>query len=259
MPAKSKPVHHSVTRHPDAPVETVSEPVVVPAESPVLPPLASDPPAQDSSLRLSAEVESQPVSAPVDPIAPPPSVDAVDPVAQLASLPTSPDFASPATFQTDNSSSQPRKLLWFVVIIFLLAGIGIAGYAVYRLVSTTKTPVTISQVVPSPTTAMEISSPTPVPVLSRSDLKIQVLNGSGTPGLAGEAKEFLEGLGYEEVATGNADAYDVDTTELAFAEAKQTYLDLLSSDLKTKYTLSDQVATLSADSPYDVIVTLGQE
>ncbi len=52
-----------------------------------------------------------------------------------------------------------------------------------------------------------LPSPVPtIPALERKDFKIQVLNGIGVPGVAGEGKELLEALGYEEVDTAKADS-----------------------------------------------------
>lgn len=57
---------------------------------------------------------------------------------------------------------------------------------------------------PSPTIA---PTPTEKP-MTRSELRVEVQNGSGVAGLAGKGKKVLEELGYTTVTTANADNYD---------------------------------------------------
>ena len=76
--------------------------------------------------------------------------------------------------------------------------------------------------------------------------------------MAGEAKDFLEGLGYEDVDTGNAGAYDFEETEVAIKEGKEEYLDLLIGDLSEEYEVSEDSETLDEDSDYDAVVTVGK-
>jgi len=52
--------------------------------------------------------------------------------------------------------------------------------------------------------------------LKREEISIQVLNGSGSAGLAGETAQKFEELGYEDVGTGNADS--AETTQLFISD-----------------------------------------
>lgn len=271
MPAKTRTVHHRApsrsSREPAPPTQPheILPPPPTPPVEPVIPPPSPDPslfpPLADQSasspapaLRLSPEVDPAPPPLALE--LPPSS-----PVAQLASLSTNPPPSSPPSAPSSPaapSSSSPRKILWVFVIVGLVAGIGIAGFAVYHLVKGSKTPGTLSVVVPQPT-ATPSPSPTPTPALNRSDLKIEVLNGSGIPGLAGQAKDYLEGLGYKDVATGNADSYTSTQTQLSLKSDKFAYTGLILTDLKTNYSVLDQVASLSADNSYDAVITVGQK
>jgi LCP family protein required for cell wall assembly len=63
----------------------------------------------------------------------------------------------------------------------------------------------------APTT--EAAAPTVVP----ADVPVEVLNGSGTKGLAAEAATGLTAAGFPVTGTGNADAMSYDVTEIRFA------------------------------------------
>lgn len=112
---------------------------------------------------------------------------------------------------------------------------------------------------PSPT----LYSPTPAPTASasstvkRSDLSVEVLNGSGTSGVASEAKDFLESLGYTVANTGNADNFDFANTEISIKDSKKDYLETLTKDLSDKYSLATESSSLDASSDYDAVITIG--
>ncbi|MFH1601540.1 MAG: LytR C-terminal domain-containing protein [Candidatus Shapirobacteria bacterium] len=155
----------------------------------------------------------------------------------------------------DSLPEKKRKFPIFLIIIILLAGS--AGVVLFSRVMTNKGN---TQLAPAPTPAPDIiEEPTPTlePQLDRADLTIQVLNGTGEPGVAGEGKDYLEGLGYEDVAAGNADSYNYKETGIALKEEAQEYFDLLSKDLAGMYSVSSESSTLSESSDYDVVVTLG--
>ena len=98
----------------------------------------------------------------------------------------------------------------------------------------------------------------PVPVTSLP-VTISVLNGSGVAGAAGKAKTTLEGLGYENVAVGNAASQDFAETEFEIKEKKKDYLELLIKDLAKEYTVASKSGILEDDNDYDAVVTLGKE
>jgi LCP family protein required for cell wall assembly len=64
---------------------------------------------------------------------------------------------------------------------------------------------------PAPTTA---AAP---PTVAPADVSVEVLNGSGTPGLAGKAATGLTRAGFHVSGTGNADSMHHTTTEVHFA------------------------------------------
>lgn len=81
-------------------------------------------------------------------------------------------------------------------------------------------------------TAITTPSPTPTPVLNRSDLTIRVLNGSGKRGVAGELAKYLEGLGYSVSLTGNTNIQS--GSKLRLKSGIEIYREVLTSDLEPK-------------------------
>lgn len=153
-------------------------------------------------------------------------------------------------------SKKDNGWVWMLVAFVLGAVVGtVSGYLVAKTqkLQNSKTQNTIvAQVSPAP-------SASPVVIeIKRADLKVQVLNGSGVVGAAGKAKAFLEGLGYLDVATGNADG-DFAETEIEIADSKSAASEMIKKDLKDKYTLADTIGVLDKTSDYDVVVTLGSE
>ncbi|MFH1560975.1 MAG: LytR C-terminal domain-containing protein [Patescibacteria group bacterium] len=142
-------------------------------------------------------------------------------------------------------------------IILIIVGIGLGLLLVLLLgkaiAGRTEKLDEFAEPTPVPT---EAPSPTPTP--DRSGIKLKVLNGSGVPGLAGEAKDILEGLGYLDVAVGNANSYDYTETEIAVKEDGQEYFELLLTDLSGDYSVASQSSVLDEDSQYDAVVTLGK-
>lgn len=147
-----------------------------------------------------------------------------------------------------------------LVGLIVLAGLGLIGGGIWvykKGLSKVKMPaISLSSPEPTPT---EVPTPTPIPELKREDLKVQVLNGGGVVGAAGKAKELLEGLGYPEIETGNADSYDYEETEISIKENKKVYLDLLIEDLSEEYTLASESSTLDEDNDFDAVVIVGKE
>lgn len=148
-----------------------------------------------------------------------------------------------------------KKLLPVVLVVagglFLIGG----GLSVYRRAISNRQEEEL-QPIPTP---IEEATPTPEPEFDRAELKIQVLNGTGTPGVAGEAADFLENKGYQNVKTGNADSYEYDETIIQIKEEKADFLDQLRDDLTDEYVLAAETETLEEDADFDVIIILGAE
>lgn len=151
--------------------------------------------------------------------------------------------------------SAAPMFLWAIIIIgvALLTG----GMLLVVASGLPKLPTLLAKPTPTPTPA---PTPTPTPAApKRSDIKIQVLNGGGTPGSAGKAKTFLEEKGYTVADVGNTDEYTYKKTEILVKSGKGAYLEFLKADLADEYTIGTASATLPADVSYDAQVIVGKK
>lgn len=223
---------------PVSPVDDKTEDAVPPPPIPPASPTTSQPAA--------SPVNTTPLGSTPPPQTPPPTT----------SSPSSTQFHTASFGALDDekpASGKKKKLILFVIVLVLL--LLAAGAVFYFQGAQDTTPqnnqATTQQPTPQPT-------PTTAPQLERSDLSVQVLNGSGTPGKAGEVAEYLEGLGYENIDTGNADSYDYDETVVQLKEDAADYEDLVIADLESEYPVQSNVETLDEDSEYDLIIIIGQ-
>ncbi len=113
----------------------------------------------------------------------------------------------------------------------------------------------------------EDETPTPKPTqnpidsksgLNRSELSIEIQNGSGVAGVAGKASTFLKNLGYKILTTGNADNFDYEGVTIKVKSNNSEFLSLLESDLEDEYTVSDTSSNLSASTSADALIIVGK-
>ncbi len=127
-----------------------------------------------------------------------------------------------------------------------------------------KSPINVKTIqkspVPSATQNTKKSNPTPTtaPAFKKDELKIKVLNGSGTVGKATTVKEILSGKGYSEILTGNADNFDFEKTVIQSKKEKSQAAAAIKSDLKD-YTASPKIETLDETETSDIIIIIGTD
>ncbi len=124
---------------------------------------------------------------------------------------------------------------------------------------TQKVTPTTSKTTPTPIK----SGPTPTGTAksgttSREDLSIEIQNGSGIKGAAGQASTLLKGLGYKVLSTGNADNYDYAQTVIKVKAEKKEFLTQLKLDLGTQYKIESATSDLTG-STADAVVIVGKE
>ena len=114
-----------------------------------------------------------------------------------------------------------------------------------------------TEIVVAPTVSEEIPSPTEVPVeIERDEIKIQILNGSGISGAAGDLREEMEDLGYSDIVVGNASNQDYETTEVTFSEElSQGVRDEIIAKLEDVYQSVDTGTGSTGD--YDIVIITG--
>ncbi|MFA6533111.1 MAG: LytR C-terminal domain-containing protein [Patescibacteria group bacterium] len=103
-------------------------------------------------------------------------------------------------------------------------------------------------------------SPTEKPKIEKSTVKIQVVNGTGTPGQAGVVVKALESAGYsaDNIKTGNAEKFDNATTSITARDNFEEIVNDIKSALGSTFDKITVVSpNLSADSEFDIIVVTG--
>lgn len=149
--------------------------------------------------------------------------------------------------------------LWIIIPTALLVGALAGGLITYfsaisKLSKTDTTPTPIVSIEP------QVSpSASPSATIKRSEIKVQVLNGSGTAGLAGKAKSYLENLGYKDVTVGNAGSSGFAETEIQIKDSTKVYLDTITTDLSKNYIVAKETKVLISSSKFDVVITLGKK
>ena len=164
-------------------------------------------------------------------------------------------------FTDDLEEFEKPNYLWIIIPTALLVGALVGGLITYF---SGISALSVSKASPSPiASTVPEAEATPVPEpksdVDRSEIKLQVLNGSGVSGLAGKAKTYLEGLGYKNVVVGNASVSNLIETTIAVKKDKESLLDTLISDLSKNYKVAKETETLPASSKYDFVITLGSK
>lgn len=107
---------------------------------------------------------------------------------------------------------------------------------------------------PTPT-----KTPPPTPtqvVLNPADYQIQILNGSGVSGAAGDVETILNDDGFTDTTAGNASEFGFTDTEVAMkSDAPKALFGKIKSSL-SDYSVVE-VTSLPSDGQYDVVITVG--
>ena len=147
--------------------------------------------------------------------------------------------------------------------VWVGAMLGIALAVGVSLVVLVRGPQTFTSMIPAkptPTVAPTvIPTAAPVVVVSRSEVRIKVLNGGGVVGAGSKMKAFLEEKGYTVSDVANADAYTYETTEIKVKAGSDAIGKMLSDDLKADYSLGSTSATLAESASYEAEVIVGKE
>lgn len=150
------------------------------------------------------------------------------------------------------------------IFIFLMSFIISFGviFSYPRISGLLKNGVAPIQPKPTPPAIQPTSRPTAIPplVIDKKTIKIKILNGTGTKGLAGEVKTILQEKDYSEILTGNALTFENETTTVEAKTNKKDALQLVLDDLKDHVTVSkDDIKTLQKDESADIILIIGKD
>jgi hypothetical protein len=141
------------------------------------------------------------------------------------------------------------KIIAVIIVLALLA----VGFVLFRQSSKGNQPkVTVVE--------KQEPTPTPTPQIDKKTVKIQVLNGTGTPGQAASAVDALKNAGYsaDNIKTDNAADYNHAVTTIAMKEGFTE----IANDVKTALSsafdnITVDSSPLSSDSEFDVVITTG--
>lgn len=169
------------------------------------------------------------------------------------------EIKEPSAVSVEAEEEKPRtkKTFLFILLIILILVAVAGGIFVYKKSIDKKN--SSSGPTPTATPPAEQITETPVVELKRGDLKVEILNGSGTPGAAGVAQKYLEDLGYLIAKTGNAKSFTYKTTEISIKEEKRPYLEMLVKDLGEKYTLATGSSFLGSENEFDAVIVVGKK
>ena len=156
-----------------------------------------------------------------------------------------------ATYQPAQPGSNKNKSIGIVIIIVIAL---VGGFLLFRQSKKTdQTKVAVTETItPSPTEKLI--------TVDKKSVKIQVLNGTGTPGQAGSAVELLENAGYnpDNIKTGNTEEFDHTTTTIAAKDGFEDVAKDIEKALKESFDeISIDSTALDADSEFDIVVTTG--
>jgi hypothetical protein len=256
--------------------EEKQEPVSSSVVEPEMTAGASQPPVTEVKPEGEAETKTE-LSAEVPADAEPEAVKAVQPEAVLArntgeNLGTSIDNLAKIVDRGEvkaepKPAEEPKTdkktgYLWIVLsfITGLLLGIGVGWFLWGRgggqvpVAETGVVPTTVQQ--PTGGDTAVVITPTTAPV--KSQLKLQVLNGTEGKGVAAKASDTLKNLGYGDIVIGNAPESNHQVTEISLKPSKTAYLAGLKKDLSDNgYVLSDTVKDLAENGDFDAVIVIG--
>lgn len=189
-------------------------------------------------------------------------------------------FQDAQQLQKKPSKKGLRNIFILFIIILLLAGLAYGGN---KFLKSKNSEAEKSEITPTPT-EFQFPTDTPTPELSpakgltptstpkptinpvdkatgldRSDLSIEIQNGSGEHLVGSKGSEVLKGFGYHVVTIGNADNFNYENTVIKIKEDKSKYLSLLKKDLSSSYTIGTTSTDLSASSSADALVIIGKQ
>ena len=148
--------------------------------------------------------------------------------------------------------SKVNGTVW--VVLFAIAVIVIGGFVLSRQqkkVPEAKKDVVVEKKEPSPTAK---------PKIEKSSVKIQVVNGTGTPGQAAIVVKALEGTGYsaDTIKTDNAEKFTTLTTTITARTDFEEIVNNIKDVLKPTFEeVTVDSSNLNTDSEFDIVIVTG--
>jgi len=169
-----------------------------------------------------------------------------------------------------NPTSQEKKsngvIKWVIVIIGVIV---IVAAGIFFIMRTTDgdadaEPTPTAGTLNSFATDEPEETPTPEPTatpepIDKSEIKIEVLNGTGTPGDAGLVQDLLEDLDFEDITADNADEQEETDTTLTYSdEIDAATIDEIVAELEETFTsVKTRKGTIAGD--FDIRIVTGEK
>ncbi len=156
-------------------------------------------------------------------------------------------------FQYQSQPSKRNKMLPNIVAVVVLLVAIVGSYLIISKPKKTdeKKDVVVEQKAPSPTAK---------PKIEKSSVKIQVINGTGTPGQAGVIVKALVDAGYstDNIKTGNAEKFDNSITSITAKDNFEQIVTDIKDSLKSTFDKITVVSpNLDKDNEFDIVVITG--
>lgn len=140
------------------------------------------------------------------------------------------------------------KLIGFSLV---LAALFFAVFVYVDQQGTSTSNETVATTSPTPT-------PTPENTIAKDKLTVQVLNGTGTPGQAGDVESLLTKAGFANIEVGNASEQDNQTTKAVVStQVSETVKEELQTQLESYFTDVEVTASTEEKPAFDIVITTG--
>ena len=147
-----------------------------------------------------------------------------------------------------------KTIVIILIVLAVLAAIG--GFL---FLSKSQKSEDVKRAVEKDKTPSVTPTPTKKPI-NKENVKIQVINGTGTPGQAATALEALTQAGYkkENIKTGNADEFDQIKTAIARKKGFEDVAEDIKKALGSKFdNIEIESVGLDIDGEFDIVITTG--
>jgi hypothetical protein len=154
-------------------------------------------------------------------------------------------------------SGKGKKVLWIVLTLVVIAGLGFGGYYLLKEPKFENEGVANNSGLSTPSYEKPTDFPTPTQeLINRDGVSIQILNGTGIEGEASYLQGKLRNLGYEDIEVGNARKQENIETQASFSDdLSSSIVSELTEALKSVY--EDINFDTSSSVEYDIEILTG--
>ena len=159
----------------------------------------------------------------------------------------------PTAFQYSTQQPRKNKMLPTIVVGAVLLAAIIGSYLIIKQPKKVEEEKTV-------VTETKEPSPTPLPKIDKKTVKIQVQNGTGTPGQAGVVVKALTDAGYaaDNIKTGNAEKFDNSTTSITAKDSYDEIVTDIKDSLKSTFEKITVVSpNLGSTNEFDIVIVTG--